>query len=300
MIRKMKYELLLVLTAAMWGLQFPLTKFVGASFDAIPILAVKYIVAVVALTFINIKKLRNITRKMVMPCGLLGLLLVLHSFLQVQGLKYTSASNSGFITSTNVIFVPIFMFILFREKPAKNVILGLILMLFGFLFTSEVVTIYPFKIGGQLLNLGDLLTLLSALFTGLYMIFNNRIAVKYDEDMANYIQFVFAAVASLILWPFVAEKNADFSSTVSVLVLIYCGVFATALGFLFLIKAQKPLGAVKTAVISASEPVFATVFALFIPDPDGNFGTLTLTSVLGGLLILAGVIVTTALNTKNK
>ncbi len=97
-----------------------------------------------------------------------------------------------------------------------------------------------------------------------------------------------------------SRKNADFSSTVSVLVLIYCGVFATALGFLFLIKAQKPLGAVKTAVISASEPVFATVFALFIPDPDGNFGTLTLTSVLGGLLILAGVIVTTALNTKNK
>lgn len=300
MFKNRKYELMLVLTAAMWGLQFPLTKFVSADFDTVPILAIKYSVAVAALTLINIKKLKNITAKMLIPCGLLGLLLVLHSFLQVQGLKFTSASNSGFITSTNVIFVPIFMYLLFREKPAKNVIAGLLLMVFGFLFISEIVSINPLKIGGQRLNIGDFLTLLSAIFTGLYMIFNNRIAIKHDEDLANYIQFVFAAVGSIILLPMVSENHANFSSGVSILVLLYCGIFATALAFLFLMKSQKPLGAVKTAVISSLEPVFATVFALFIPDPQGNLGVLTLESVIGGLLILAGVIVTTAINTEKK
>ena len=300
MFKNRKYELMLVLTAAMWGLQFPLTKFVSADFDTVPILAIKYSVAVVALTLINIKKLKNIKVKMLVPCGLLGLLLVLHSFLQVQGLKFTSASNSGFITSTNVIFVPFFMYLLFREKPTKNVIVGLLLMVFGFLFISEIVSIGPLKIGGQKLNVGDFLTLLSAIFTGLYMVFNNRIAIKHDEDLANYIQFVFAAIGSIILLPMVSENRANFSSGVSILVLLYCGIFATALAFLFLMKSQKPLGAVKTAVISSLEPVFATVFALFIPDPQGNFGVLTVESVIGGLLILAGVIVTTALNTKEE
>ena len=300
MFKNRKYELMLVLTAAMWGLQFPLTKFVSADFDTVPILAIKYSVAVVALTIINIKKLKNITAKMLVPCGLLGLLLVLHSFLLVQGLKFTSASNSGFITSTNVIFVPFFMYLLFREKPTKNVIVGLLLMVFGFLFISEIVSISPLKIGGQKLNVGDFLTLLSAIFTGLYMVFNNRIAIKHDEDLANYIQFVFAAIGSIILLPMVSENHANFSSGVSILVLLYCGIFATALAFLFLMKSQKPLGAVKTAVISSLEPVFATVFALFIPDPQGNFGVLTVESLIGGLLILAGVIVTTALNTKEE
>ncbi len=300
MFKNRKYELMLVLTAAMWGLQFPLTKFVSADFDTVPILAIKYSVAVVALTLINIKKLKNIKVKMLVPCGLLGLLLVLHSFLLVQGLKFTSASNSGFITSTNVVFVPFFMYLLFREKPAKNVIVGLLLMVFGFLFISEIVSVSPFKIGGQKLNVGDFLTLLSAIFTGLYMVFNNRIAIKHDADLANYIQFVFAAIGSIILLPMVSENHANFSSGVSILVLLYCGIFATALAFLFLMKSQKPLGAVKTAVISSLEPVFATVFALFIPDPQGNFGVLTVESVIGGLLILTGVIVTTALNTKKE
>lgn len=292
--KKNSYELLLVFVAALWGLAFPLTK-LASGLDAIPFIAIRFSIAAVVLTFLNMKKLKQINIKMLIPCAGLGILLTIHSFFLTEGIQYTSAANAAFITSTNPVFVPIFLLVLFREKSKKSAILGLALMMVGFLFVSEIITLNPFSFKMTALNYGDFMILLCAIFTGLYMVYNNRVAAKFDADLANYIHFVFAAISSLILWLIFPEQRADFSSPTTIIPVLYWGILGNALCFLWVMKAQPKLNAVKVSVLCSLEPIFATIFALFIPAPDGSVATLSLTFLIGAILIFAGVLVTTVL-----
>ncbi len=285
MIKRFKYEIMLVGCAAFWGLAFPVMKFVGESVDSVSFLAIRFLIATAVLAIALGPKLKRITKKMILPSVGVGLILALHSYLQVEGLKYTSAANSGFITSTNVIFVPIFMFIFFRKKPAKHILLGLLAIIVGFVFISGMVTVFPFTFNLTTLNFGDFLTLLCAIFTALYMIVFNILSVKYEEELVNFLHMMGAGIGMWAIWLFIPNKVIDFSSIGPVLGTVYCGVFASAAAFLLLAKAQAKLEASKVAILCSLEPIFATLFALIF------FGDkITASTAIGGVLILIGVL----------
>lgn len=285
MLKKYQYEVMLVGCAAFWGMAFPVMKLVGESVDSVSFLAVRFTIAALLLSLIFHKKLSQVHVRMLLPCVGVGLLMALHSWLQVEGLRYTSAANSGFITSMNVMFVPLFMYLLFRKKPTKNILIGLCIIICGFLLISGVVGIFPFSINVTTFNLGDFLTLLCAVFTALYMIVFNRLSVKYDEILVNILHMGGAALGMWVFWFLQPTRTMDFSSVSTVVGTLYCGIFASAAAFLLLAKAQAKLEASKVAVLCSLEPVFATLFATLIwHDP------LTVATVVGGLLITIGVI----------
>lgn len=283
--KKYKYESMLVGCAAFWGLAFPVMKLVGENIDSISFLAIRFTIATLVLTVICREKIYNLDKKMIFPCVGLGLLMALHSFLQIEGLKYTSSVNSSFITSMNVIFVPIFMYLFFRKKPKRNIIIGLSVIILGFLLISGVVSIFPCSFHLTSFNKGDLLTLMCAIFTAAYMIAFNQCSVKYDEMLVNTVHMGGAACGMWIFWIFSNEKVMIFSSISTIAGTIYCGVFASAVAFLLLAKAQAKLEASKVAVICALEPVFATIFTTLVWHDS-----VTLTTLVGGILILVGVI----------
>lgn len=285
MIKKFKYEIMLVGCAAFWGLAFPVMKFVGESIDSISFLAIRFLLATVVLAMALGTKLKKITKKMLLPSVGVGLLLALHSYLQVEGLKYTSPANSGFITSTNVIFVPIFMFLFFRKKTAKHILIGLAAIVVGFVFISGMVTVFPFTFNLTTFNFGDFLTLLCAIFTAIYMIVFNSLSSKYEEELVNFLHMGGACIGMWAIWLFMPNKVMDFSSVGAVLGTVYCGVFASAAAFLLLAKATAKLEASKVAILCSLEPIFATLFALIF------FGdSITLTTGIGGGFILFGVL----------
>ena len=85
--------------AALWGLAFPVTKFAGGAVDSVSFLLLKFLIASIVTALLSVKKLKEIKEpKMVLSCLLLGMLFATHSFFQVEGLRYTSAANSGFST----------------------------------------------------------------------------------------------------------------------------------------------------------------------------------------------------------
>ena len=124
--RNYKYEALCLSSALLWALAFPVMKFVGSGVDTVTFLALRFLIAAVVLCVAVRKKLRTITPKLLLAAGGVGLIFALHSFLQVEGLRYTSAANGGFITSLNVVFVPFFAYFFTKKKPTKNVVIGLI------------------------------------------------------------------------------------------------------------------------------------------------------------------------------
>ena len=292
--RNYKYEALCLSSALLWALAFPVMKFVGSGVDTVTFLALRFLIAAVVLCIAVRRKLKTITPKLLLAAGGVGLIFALHSFLQVEGLRYTSAANGGFITSLNVVFVPFFAYFFTKKKPTKNVVIGLIAAVLGFLLISGMVTVAPFGFHLTRLNKGDFLVFLCAVFTALYMITFNMVAQKYDETLVNFIHMAGAAIGLGIVWFFYPVKSMDFSAPFTIPGLLYCAVGASAMGHLFMAMAQAKLDSTKVAIICALECVFAAIFAAiitaFIPYPDGTRDVLNLTTIIGGGLVFFGVI----------
>ena len=158
------------------------------------------------------------------------------------------------------------------------------------MYICGIIDFNSFSINSISFNVGDLLTLACAILTALYMIVCNNLVAKYDYGTVNFIHFIFATLTAFLIWPFSPEKNANFTSIPVIISVVYCGIFASALAFLFLMKAQTKIDATRTAIFCSLEPIFALMFALVIPDLFGNVEVLTTNTILGGTLILFGVI----------
>lgn len=284
------YEFLLVLTAALWGLSFPAAKYIGNDVDSVSFLAIRLTIAAFLLMIIFRKSLKKITPKLAWPSIGTGALLAFHSYIQLEGLRYTSSGNSAFITSINIVFVPLFAFVFYRKKPDKGFFSGVLFVVAGFLLISGIVSLNPLAFHFTKINYGDFLTLLCAILTALYFTFFNALTEKYDETAVNVLHMLGAAVTMWCFWLFSPQKSIHLGSTLTVFWILYCAVFASAAGFWLLSKAQAKLSAAKVSVICSLESVFALVFAAVIPGRGGDTEPITLTAAAGGLLILLGVI----------
>ena len=292
-IKSLKYESMLLACAMLWGLQFSMLKFVGETFDATTLLFIKFLLSALILLVIDFKRIKFQGKKMVVHSILLGVLVATHTYFQTVGLANTSPANSSFIITTNVIYVPIIMFLFFGKKPSRNMIIGLVTITIGFLFISGIVSLNPFSFNLKL-GYGDLLSLICAILTAFYMVYFNYLSSKYDENSVNIIHIVAASAVMFILWIFVGifgEYKMDFTNIPAVSGLIYCGIFSGGIASLLLAKGTAKVEASKTAILCGLEPVFAVVFAailtVFIPGLDGK---ITFSIVLGGALILYGAI----------
>lgn len=289
-LKKYIYEIMLLLTAAFWGLTFPAGKYIGYDFDSVSYLAIRLTIAAIILLFIFRKDVRNISSKMAIKAFLIGSLLAIHSFIQLEGLRYTSSGNSAFITSVNVVFVPLFAFLFFRKKPQRGFASGIIVIIAGFLLISGIVLLKPLSFNLTELNYGDFLTLIVAVLTALYFVLLETVTDSNNEAAVNVVHMAGAAVTMWIFWLFYPEKTMNFVHIDTLMWILYCAVFGSAAAFYLLIKAQAKLSASKVAVICSLESVFALLFAAFIPGKNGLVEPITLTSALGGILILSGVI----------
>jgi drug/metabolite transporter (DMT)-like permease len=130
----------------------------------------------------------------------LGVILFLGFATQTVGLKYTSATRSGFITGSLVVMVPIFQTIIFRKAPTKGALLGTALVFIGILFLSSGEGSVWNLLGefGKNFNLGDLLTLICAGFFALHVVYIGIITPKYDFLELLFLQIATAAVLSFI------------------------------------------------------------------------------------------------------
>ncbi len=101
-----------------------------------------------------------------------GLVLIAGASLQQAGLKYTTAGNAGFITTMNVIFVPIILVIFMREKIGWIAWLGAGIAIAGSLLLST---------GGTLrLALGDSWEMAGAVMWALDVILVSRAVQHMD------------------------------------------------------------------------------------------------------------------------
>jgi drug/metabolite transporter (DMT)-like permease len=267
------YTLLLVAVTAVWGWTFVVVQNAIVLYGVIPFLAVRFVLAAVALTPIYATKL---TRKSLLVGGSIGVVLAAGYLFQTVGLLFTTPTNSGLITGLFVVFAPLADRLLFGANVSRQVLLAVALSLVGMVLLAGG--------GPQGANWGDLLTLLCAAALGLHIAFLSRYAASYDAGALTLAQIFAIALLFVVVWPFSAPVSLP---TPEVWVaLLVTGLLASAGAFLVQTTVQQHISAARTAIILTMEPVFAALFGYWLAGDR-----LVALQILGALMILSALVI---------
>ncbi len=267
----------LCFAGGIWGFGFVATVYALEGMGPLTMTAARFILSFVLvfpfLFFVkgfHSHKHKELFQLAVVPGLLLGGLLVL----QTWGLKYTTATKSGFITTLYIVFVPFIENRFLGAKVGLRHALYVILGLFG------TALICNFQ-GGEW-NIGDLMTLGCSAFATIQIVCLGRMSHKIDSSVAfNTYQSFWAAILPLVMlifykediqWPMPGHATFGF---------IWLLVGSTIIAFLIQIRAQKVISASVASLLFLLESPFAALFAFFLLGE-----VLSLSQWLGACLIL--------------
>jgi drug/metabolite transporter (DMT)-like permease len=281
------YRYLLILLAIIfWGTSFVATKTVLHEIKPVTIIILRLILASVLLTIIALSTKRkfSINLKSHGWIFILALVAVFHLWIQVTGLQYTTAANTGWIIGTAPIFMTILGFVFYKEKVTLFQFAGILVALAGLLLLigkGDITNI------GLIENKGDLLVLGSAFTWGVYSMVNKKISLSYSPLMT--ILYLFLMMA-LIIIPFNLNTETISSvinlSPISWMWILFLGIFCSGIAYVIWAQALRDMESAKVGAFLYFEPLVTVIAAWFFLKEE-----ITILMILSGLLITAGVFI---------
>jgi drug/metabolite transporter (DMT)-like permease len=278
--------LLILLAIIFWGTSFVATKTVLQEIKPVTIIILRLVFASVLLTIIALSTKRkfSINPKSHGWIFILALVAVFHLWIQVTGLQYTTASNTGWIIGTAPVFMAILGFTLYKEKITLLQFAGILVAIAGLLLLigkGDITNI------GLIENRGDLLVLGSAFTWGVYSMVNKKISLSYSPLMSILYLFLMMAV---IIIPFNLNSETIDSvinlSTISWMWILFLGIFCSGIAYVIWAQALRDMESAKVGAFLYFEPLVTVVAAWFFLNEE-----ITLLMIFSGLLITAGVFI---------
>jgi drug/metabolite transporter (DMT)-like permease len=270
-------DLALVTVTIFWGSTFILSKMVLEEIPLVVYLIIRLNLAAFMLSLYALRYRREFSKQTLYHGIIMGTFLFLSYLFQMWGIQYTSASNAGFITGLNVVFVPLFSIFFFGDHARTSSIIGVVFATIGLYFLS----------GGNYSDLskGDWLVFVCALTVAFHVIYTGKFAPKNNIYLLTAVQLMVTGLLSLTLLPF---ENDNFPALdINVLLLLfYLALFGTVYTFLMQTAMQRFTTATRTALVFSLEPVFATLFAFLIAGE-----ILTSYGWIGGIFIICGMLI---------
>jgi drug/metabolite transporter (DMT)-like permease len=271
-------ELALVGVAAVWGLTFPVVQDAVAVVPVMTFLAFRFLLAAVVVALVAVRPLGALSPAGLLYGVILGAFLTAGYVFQTLGLERTSASNAGFITGMFVVLTPILGAVIFRHRAGRTAWIAAAVSAMGLVLLSGVG-------GDESSAAGDGLVFLCACSFALHILFSDRAVKGHAVIGLLVIQLAVCGIFSLIVA--FATDGVEFPDDESVWMAIAITAFvASAIGFFVQLYAQRHASPARTALILASEPAFAGLFAYLIKGE-----TLSLVNWAGALLILGAIVV---------
>ncbi len=275
-------DVALAVVAFIWGSTFVLVKQALADISTLYFLFLRFALASLCLALLFAPAFRKMPRREIQRGlaggAIAGLFLWLGYILQTVGLKYTTASNSGFLTGLYIVLVPLIGAALFRRRPGGREIAGIVVATIGM-----IVMTLPSLEANFHMNRGDLLTIGCAAAFACHLLTVGHYSQRERIEAVALGQIACAAVLSGLALTF--EPPRVIWSRAVWTALLLTAIFATAAAFALQTWAQRYTTAARTALIFALEPVVALVAAVSLGGE-----ALTVYAVAGGALILAGIL----------
>jgi drug/metabolite transporter (DMT)-like permease len=288
----------ILLTTLIWGSTFAVARGVLDHWPPLAYLAVRMPLAALVFAALFPRRVFKAPRAAWRAGATLGALIGLGFLGQTVGLLYTTPAKSAFITGITTPLVPIVAYAVWRARPSRENLAGIVLASVG-----GALILAPTNAGG--VNAGDLITLSTTLLFAAHITLMSLYARRFDFALLSALQITTAAALIAGVWlllrawvalagagslpPGLAREVAPLAwSPAAVWQLTYLSLVATVATFLLWTWGQARMSATHAAVIFSLEPVFATAFAVALRgSAEWTGGRAT----AGALLVVAGVVV---------
>jgi drug/metabolite transporter (DMT)-like permease len=295
----------LVATTAVWALSFPLVKTLHLRHEHADdtwllscwTLVIRCLVTALLLIMFQPRMIRGITTaEWKQGLGLtffggFGLLF------QADGLASTDASTSAFLTQFYCVLLPLWACLMHRRWPSRKILVCTLLVLVGMGILSGI------NLRTMHLGTGEWKTLLAATFFTGQILLLERPAFAQNRSITitilcmagtGFLAAAFAVPATQDWGGFFQRFMAPADLGIMAVLTLGCTLFSYGM----MNHWQRHVSATEAGLIYCMEPVFASVFVLFLPSLLGKWAGVTyhnesLTTAMlvgGGLVTMANLL----------
>ena len=297
--------LMLVLTAAVWGLSFPGGKalLLGAN-AALPgrdpwffsslMIGMRFGLAALVLWLFHPRAFAQMRVSEFRQgfglgvCGGVGMLF------QADGLAFTEASTSAFLTQFTAVLVPIVIALRTRRLPSVFVMFCVALVVAGVAVLAQLDWL-TLRLGR-----GELETLIGTAFFTAQILWLERSAF-HGNHTGRVTLVMFLTIAAILAPITIAHTHhaADllvlFRTIPMALLLAALTLVCSLFAFLMMNRWQPSVDATTAGIVYCTEPLFATLFALFLPAILARFHGITYANETATThLLIGGSLITVA------
>lgn len=249
--------------ALIWGTSFFIMKNALDDIPVFALLAIRFTPGAVLLALVCLNRWKKFTPDYLWRGAIVGGFLFMAYTVQTFGLSFTTPSKNAFLTAVYCVLVPFFTWAVVHRRPDRFNILAAVLCVVGVGLVSlnEALTV----------NIGDLLTLLCAVFYAAHIVAVEKLSPGKDIYLITVFQFAFAAlyawIMSLTTETFPVQAIRD---PAVFLPLAYLCIMATTVALLFQNVGQIWSDPASASVILSLESVFGVLFSVLCYGDEVN------------------------------
>lgn len=273
-------DLTLLCVAVVWGSSYLATKELATGDTVFAVLAMRFVIAVVALAALIGPRLRRVTATELVSGTLCGTVLWAVYACETYGVTRTSASNAGLLMALTIVVTPLLQGV--RSVPARfyaagsTAVVGCVLLTqsqgFGLPGVGDVV------IGGAVVLRAGHVTLLGRVTAGR----------ELDITRMTLVQLVTVAILSVGLATATGEPVDALAVGMGVddwVLLLYLALACTVFAFVVQLRAVQRSTPARVSLLLGTEPLWAAVIGVGLAsDP------VTVTGVCGAALVVCGAV----------
>jgi drug/metabolite transporter (DMT)-like permease len=297
---------MLVLATGFWGTSFVLMKALGQHqrsllpgagswFLASVCLLARFGLGALLVGWWQWRRLRAFKAREVWEGIGLGLFGGIGMLFQMDGVMHTLASTSAFLTQCYCIFIPIWVGCRGRARPSGALVLSCGMVLAGVAVLADIdwLQLRPGR--------GELETIVSSLFFTGQILWLQRAVFAGNQTMP--VTTVMFVVVALLVLPVALLTGggprpclAAFGSAPALAMIGFLTLGCTVIAYGLMNCWQPHLPATQAALIYCCEPVFTSLFALFLPACLSRLAHIHYANEIIGWRLLAGGGLITAAN----
>ena len=286
---QLKANILLLLTAAIWGLAFVAQKVGAEHVGAFTFNGIRFALGSISLIplilLLNKKKENSDVKKEeggnslkhTIRAGIIaGCALFIATSLQQTGVMYTTAGKAGFITGLYMVIVPILGLFL-KQKVNNTTWIGIVIAIIG---------LYLLSINEDFsISKGDLLVLIGSVGWAIHILLIDNFTKKIDPLKLSSIQFATCSILSLLV-AFIFEDINMVGISAALVPILYGGFLSVGVAYTLQVVAQKNAKPSHAAILLSMESVFSVIGgSMFLGERIGARG------LVGCVLIFIAIIV---------
>lgn len=281
-ISKGRANLMLLMAAMIWGAGYIFSKMAtNAHMQAGLINAIRGLIyASLAFLFFH-KAIMKMSRADIQIGLSAGLINFLGYQFQTWGLRYTTPSNNAFLTAIYVVIIPIIIWVIYKRRPEAKSYPAIILAVVGMGFLTNILQ------NGFTLHIGDLLTLISAFFYALQIVYFGMRAMNTSPFVLSFMLGITQSGFGLI-WSLLFE-HASYGAInwqAGLWPVIVLGIVSSFGAQSLQIIGQRFTDPTPAGLILMTESMFGSLFSVAL-----GFEPFTVHLLLGGVLIIIAILI---------